>query len=496
MRCIAIGQAWQNRLNGSVVFASTELPASLQDRLLNEGFTVSMLTCEQASSLDAQALVKLALLNKAQAVVVDGYQFDESYLGMVSGHGFVTMLIDDLAELQDYSVDFVVNPHPSAHAGIYPKSRTDSKLLLGSRFMLLREEFLNDRSDSGATIAKPSWPGDVSRILVTLGGSDPVKLTDRVVDALKSLATRNFHACIVVGAANEGLERLVASVNDDRRFSVVHDVHDMAAFFQEADFAISGAGVSTWEMCYFGLPALIVEVADNQQANANYLEQSGVAINLGHARQVGSDTIAGAAQNWLDQPEQLAQYRRRASGLVDGLGARRCVNNMALYKADWTPDARRRAANADRVLFREADTEDAAMLLEWRNDALTREASRRTGVVSAQTHGAWLLDTIDHADCRLLIAELNNQPIGTVRIDIDDPCELSWTIAPRARQRGNGRKMIEEIVQMLALPMTAMVRKTNLPSRKIAEACGFKLLKEDCEWLTFGRLPVASSRES
>jgi len=494
MRCIALAQDWRDRLNGSVVFVAGHLPIALQNRLMNEGFTVCMIARARNDSTDAQAVVRLALLNEAQAVVVDGYQFSENYLRMIGGRGFVTMIIDDLARLRDYPVDFVVNPHPSAQADTYGNVETDATLLLGSRYMLLRREFLDpNRGVDSRRTARDR--GESPRLLVTLGGADPDNLTGTVIEALKLLSGLSYCACVIVGAANPRRQQLVDAVSEAPQISVVDNVQNMAELFGKSDFAISGAGVSNWEMCYVGLPAMIMILADNQQENANYLDQSGVAHNLGPASQLCAAEIAAAVKTWLIHPELLDDYRQRADGLVDGQGARRCVNNLALYKAGWSPLIRRRTAVTGRILFRDADRADAALLLDWRNDPLTRAASRQTEAISVEDHAKWLVDTIAHTDRRLMVAEIDGEPVGTIRLDIDSFCELSWTVSPKARQRGVGRRMVEEMIQMLALPMRAVVRKTNLASRKIALACGFKCLSESHDWMTFERSPVKTEVE-
>ncbi len=94
----------------------------------------------------------------------------------------------------------------------------------------------------------------------------------------------------------------------------------------------------------------------------------------------------------------------------------------------------------DTIKLRPATIQDADLLLEWRNDPETRSASHKTAVVQREEHISWLLKTLDNPSRRLLIAEENEVPVGTVRADFSDGVyELSWTVAPDARGYGVGK---------------------------------------------------------
>jgi RimJ/RimL family protein N-acetyltransferase len=126
------------------------------------------------------------------------------------------------------------------------------------------------------------------------------------------------------------------------------------------------------------------------------------------------------------------------------------------------------------VKLRRATIEDAAMLLRWRNDPATREASINTDIVSLDAHIVWLRASFENPTRTLLIAE-TDVPVGTVRIDQSaEGAELSWTVAPEARGRGYGMEMVR-----LALPMSgrvfAQIKGGNIASQKIAKAAGFSL---------------------
>ena len=105
-----------------------------------------------------------------------------------------------------------------------------------------------------------------------------------------------------------------------------------------------------------------------------------------------------------------------------------------------------------KLTFRQANFSDWKMLLEWRNDKDTRKNSFNTGIVSEENHKKWLKKTLSNSSRLLLIAYDKENPVGTVRIDeLHDKYsyEMSWTIAPKHRRKGYGKKMIKEIINFI-----------------------------------------------
>jgi pseudaminic acid synthase len=85
--------------------------------------------------------------------------------------------------------------------------------------------------------------------------------------------------------------------------------------------------------------------------------------------------------------------------------------------------------------LRRATADDAERLLEWRNDPHTRAMSLNDAVVSKADHAQWLARTLQAEDRLLFIAELDGDPVGTVRLDRHRArsWEISITLAPHAR---------------------------------------------------------------
>ncbi|MEK7551841.1 MAG: GNAT family N-acetyltransferase [Patescibacteria group bacterium] len=134
------------------------------------------------------------------------------------------------------------------------------------------------------------------------------------------------------------------------------------------------------------------------------------------------------------------------------------------------------------LTLRPATIADALMLLEWRNDEETRRQSVNMDKVLLETHLPWLEKVIANPNRKLMIAELEGTPVGTVRLDIEEPrSELSWTIAPKMRGKGFGTLMVIEAVKYFNKPLKIIIKPGNLASFKVAEKAGFKKINETAD---------------
>lgn len=124
--------------------------------------------------------------------------------------------------------------------------------------------------------------------------------------------------------------------------------------------------------------------------------------------------------------------------------------------------------------------EDAADLLVWRNDPLTRRNSRNSETVTPQAHAAWLSRVLTDPNRRVWIGVEGDMPVGTTSAarDRDGAVEIAVTVAPAARGRRLSTALIRLAVQQSRAiwpdsRIRAEIKPDNRASRKAFEACGF-----------------------
>ena len=322
MRCIALAQAWQDA-GGRAVFAMAEATPAIEARIASESCQKLSVSGEAGSAEDARQTLALAQAQKAEWIAVDGYQFSAEYQRALKAEGGKVLFVDDYGHARQYVTDLVLNQNVSATEELYARREQQTRLLLGPRYCLLRREFAAWRD----------WNRELSpscrRLLVMMGGSDSENLTARVIEALSFIKPDESEALevtVVVGGSNPHFEMLQeAAVRSAQKITVRRDVVNMAEQMAGADVAVSAAGATCWEICLLGLPALIIDVAPNQTAQARELDRRGCAIHVGN-QSVSAREISDQLERLLRSRELRDSLSRRSRELVDGNGATRVVS--------------------------------------------------------------------------------------------------------------------------------------------------------------------------
>ena len=104
------------------------------------------------------------------------------------------------------------------------------------------------------------------------------------------------------------------------------NVTDMRELMTWADIAVAAAGSTCWELCYMGLPSILVVAAENQEKIASELANRGVALSLGRFGTFADEDVGIAIGGLARDREMRTRYAQAGQRLVDGKGAQRVVS--------------------------------------------------------------------------------------------------------------------------------------------------------------------------
>jgi len=327
MRCIALGQAWQDR-GGKVTFISHCESDTLRQRIIDEGFDFIPIEKPYPDPNDlSQTLAHLkpllpppsSVFRLSPWLILDGYHFTPEYQKAIREAGVHLLVIDDMNHFSHYHADILLNQNIHATELNYSCDK-DTKLLLGTKYVLLRREFLKYRG------FKRQIPEKAKKILVTLGGADPDNVTLKVIKALNLINDPDLEVKIVVGPSNPHIESLKKEIFRSP-FSVLLSppVSNMADLMAWADVAISGGGSTSWELAFMGVPSLIIILADNQDQIAKSLDANKIAINLGWSVCTVPIELAQALIKVLKATSMRTQISQYGQNLIDGRGCERLI---------------------------------------------------------------------------------------------------------------------------------------------------------------------------
>lgn len=333
-RCAALAEALRER-QAEVTFVCRAHDGNYCDWLEEQRFKVFRLIPPAAGTVPDRRLFHAAWLGVTQArdaeetsaalgsdewdwLIVDHYGLDAEWEQAMRRHAKRIMAIDDLADRlhdADILLDQNLQSEPDRYLGLLPEACTQ---LLGPAYALLRPEFARYRA------AATPRSGDLKRLLVFMGGSDPHNITGRMLNGVRQAALA-IHTDVVMGAAAAGLESVRQQCAALPDCSLHVQTADMAQLMAKADLTIGAPGTATWERCCLGLPSLLLAFAENQRELGTQAARRRAAILLGDATKVSVENIASMLKRLAHRPTLLRHLARRASTVVDGKGAHRVL---------------------------------------------------------------------------------------------------------------------------------------------------------------------------
>lgn len=459
MRCLALAQAWQDH-GGKAVFITACNSPALKQRLWNEGFDVVELQCAHPDPADLKTAMNVLAVHPGAWLVLDGYQFDSTYQRLVKEAGHQLLVIDDMAHLDRYYADIVLNQNIHAH-NLHYFCEPYTRLLLGTKYVLLRREFWPWRN------YKREVPEVAKKVLVTMGGSDPDNITLKVIQALARIDIPDLEAVVVVGPSNPHRETLRRAVESSPLpISLVENVENMPELMAWADVSISAGGSTCWELLFLGVPSSILILADNQRKIAEHLGAVGVALNLGWYRNLCPIDMASALRPLLVAPDRRVEMIRCGQKMVDSEGTGRVLMRL----------------RGQMLRLRRVCEDDCRLLWEWANEPAVRISAFSSGPIPWEDHVQWFAWKIHDPNCFFFIAlDEEDKPVGQVRFDANhnDEAEIDVSIDRSKRGLGYGSLLVsmavEEIFRVTSLrAVHAFVKPENTASIRVFEKSKFK----------------------
>ena len=316
MRCAGLGL--QLLLCGkSVHLVAAEISDSLVTWLKESGIGFSRLPmeCINNSELDSHYTLLVAEnLGDVNVVVVDHYGLDGEWETVLRTNKRRIMVIDDLANRRhncDILLDTGLHSNQTdRYLGLVSKS---TLLFLGPEYLLLRPEF-NDIS------LLRNRTGEISKVLVYFGDGLMTDEIRKVSSALACSQLSDLETTIVLGRTETSRELIDEIFRLHPAIHTIFSSNDFALLMQEADLAIGTCGISAWERCVLGLPAITVVAADNQFDDAIHLDRLGAIKNLGRMSEVSEKMWKNAIIELVSDPVKVASMSRAGQSAVFNRG--------------------------------------------------------------------------------------------------------------------------------------------------------------------------------
>lgn len=361
---------------------------------------------------------------KPDWLVVDHYALDKRWELQQRAVCKNLMVIDDLAD-RVHDCDLLLDQTFGRKASAYLKWAPDHcKLLVGSKYVLLRPEFASLRDYSLERRTTPK----LKHLLITMGGVDKDNATGSVLAALQPGALpEDCHITVVMGATAPWLISVQEQADELPWTTAVKvNVSDMGQLMAESDLAIGAAGSTSWERASVGLPSLLVVTAVNQTLVAESMVNAGAVMSVNLSQLQNSLKIAPVITDLMANYSDRVMFN---SDICDGRGASRVANQMLLNSLKTN----------DGAWLRDVVLEDCELVYRWQKQPEVRKYARNSEVPRWSEHQAWFEQKIQSEGVIFKIIMSEETPVGVVRLD---PCrhqqahEVSVYIA--TEHSGNG----------------------------------------------------------
>lgn len=212
--------------------------------------------------------------------------------------------------------EFLITPYVGAqqHTGTFTH-------LFGEKYYILNESFRNKNYE----LRK-----EASKILITMGGSDPTDLTHRIVSALLPLPGIQLRVVLGPLYTNEQERSLNELLKSPNNISQVRSPKDMAQEYLESDLVISASGLSKYELAALGVPMMLVSRnKEMHDVNEAFVKVSG-CVDLGLIDELQSISFIDQLKRLLVDYDVRKKMSQTSRTLIDGKGCERifsCLNH-------------------------------------------------------------------------------------------------------------------------------------------------------------------------
>ncbi|HFU77869.1 MAG TPA: acylneuraminate cytidylyltransferase [Epsilonproteobacteria bacterium] len=204
-------------------------------------------------------------------VINDRLNTEVEYMKALKDLGLKIINFEDNGEAISYA-DIVIN-------AIYPEENKQKNHYFGSRYFLLRDEFL---------LSKPrELSENIKNILITFGGIDSNNYTKKVIESVYDYCQQsNISISVVAGFGYQHYDSLKGFKN----INVYINAKNIVEHMRNADIIFTSAGRTTYEIASLQVPTIVMAQNERELTHCYAREQYGFT-NLGLGYTIGHEDI-------------------------------------------------------------------------------------------------------------------------------------------------------------------------------------------------------------
>lgn len=318
MRCINIAFEIE-KLGETVVFLFQD-DESVE--ILNNRFDYKLLNQERKVEIKELSMILANEVNPK--LLLDSYLFDAKYMQSFA-HLAKLITFDDMFA-EKFPVDILINYNLYYKFFDYKKryNSQETKLLLGGKYVPVREEFQN--------ILPPQIKRRADKILLISGGGDQYHMLYNIIkDFSRKSDFLNYEFTIIAGVFNDDINRLY---DFERKYSNVNlfvNTNNLGQIMKQMDIIVSAAGTVLYEACCVGVPTIFFSMAKNQENDSKSFSLNDTMYFAGDVqndKQKVIDNIINIIGKLSIDWEERICMQKKMKKLIDGKGVVRIAKEV------------------------------------------------------------------------------------------------------------------------------------------------------------------------
>lgn len=313
-RSMALAKAFKKKLKAapSITFLSIDYQEGIK-KIQGVGYPIHKIPVGLPEQEEIEYCSNILTPLHPDVFVVDALWVSPAEMGLFKDCSKYLVSIDDTKDGRLFA-DLVINV-------LYQSSTKNDDVLelTDLKYCILGEEY--SAYNRPPVTIRPI----VKRILVTQGGSDTYGVTVRIARALDRL-DKNIAIVLLLGPAFKHDKELQTVLQKSKRdFIVEKDVQDVVSLFTRCDLAVTGAGLTLFELAALGIPCIVLTQEEKEIETANRLKGYGFIKSLGLSENISDEDIYGAVNTLIEDYPLRKQMHQKSRELIDGRGAERVV---------------------------------------------------------------------------------------------------------------------------------------------------------------------------
>lgn len=207
-------------------------------------------------------------------VVLDSYEIGGDFVDQLKQLGVATVSINDLPE-DALETDLVINHTIGTKADQFEVGK-GTKLLLGEEYLLLRPVFLQKATKKGKEKRD-------EQILICFGGSDPDRMTLKILDYLNNL---QIESPIAILTSSESVENEIRKLESEKNFLKIgffirQTETQVLELIEASTLAIVPASTIALECFCVGINMICGHYVANQSELSQKIDALGLGVSVG-----------------------------------------------------------------------------------------------------------------------------------------------------------------------------------------------------------------------